>query len=318
MLGTGTMGAPIARNLLRAGFEAAVWNRTAGRAEPLAGDGALVAETPAEAVDGADFVITMLADLGAVVETMEDENGAFGAMDPDAIWLQLSTVGVAGATWLGQLAAEHDLDYIDAPVVGTREPAEKGELVILASGPEELRPYCRPVFDAIGRDTRWLGAAGLGSRLKMVVNMWLLALTDAAAEGIALAEALGLDPREFLEAVRGGASDAPYLHMKGEAMIARSFEPSFKLALAAKDARLVLEAAGRAGIEPAVARATRDAFARAVELGYGDEDIAAVYYATAESDDRSTRDTSGWPSPEPMTTSTDASGSGSTGSDPSM
>ncbi len=259
----------------------------------------------------------MLAGLDAVVETMEDENGAFGAMDPDAIWLQLSTVGVAGATWLGELAAEHDVDYVDAPVLGTREPAENGELVILASGPDELRPYCKIVFDAIGKETRWLGPAGLGSRLKMVVNMWLLALTAAAAEGIALAEALGLDPREFLEAVHGGPIDSPYLQMKGAAILARSFDPSFKLELAAKDARLVLEAAGRAGLEPAVARATRDAFARAVALGYGDEDMAAVYFATAQTDYRSTRETSGWPSPAPMTTSTDASGSGSTGSAPS-
>jgi 3-hydroxyisobutyrate dehydrogenase len=285
VLGTGTMGRPIAQNLVRTGFVVRVWNRTREKAEPLAEMGAIVAATPAEAADEAHFVITALTDLDAVVEVMEEQDGAFGSMDPDAIWLQLSTVGVEGAAWLGQLAAEHGIAYVDAPVLGTREPAEQGELVILASGPEELRKWCAPVFDAIGKETRWLGAAGLGSRLKMVVNMWLLSVTEAAAESVALAEALGVDPREFLDAVRGTPIDTPYLHIKGEAILERDLEPSFKLRLAAKDARLVLEAAGRAGIEPRVARAARDSFLRAMNLGHADDDMAATYFATALPED---------------------------------
>jgi 3-hydroxyisobutyrate dehydrogenase len=281
VLGTGTMGGPIAQNLVRTGFVVRVWNRTREKAEPLAEMGATVAATPAEAADEAHFIITTLTDLDAVVEVMEEQDGAFGSMDPDAIWLQLSTVGVEGAAWLGQLADEHGIAYVDAPVLGTREPAEQGELVILASGPDELRKWCAPVFDAIGRETRWLGAAGLGSRLKMVVNMWLLSVTEAAAESVALAEALGVDPREFLDAVRGTPIDTPYLHIKGEAILARDLEPSFKLRLAAKDARLVLEAAGRAGIEPRLARAARDSFLRAMNLGHGDDDMAATYFATS-------------------------------------
>jgi 3-hydroxyisobutyrate dehydrogenase len=317
VLGLGTMGDPIARNLVRTGFVVRVWNRTREKAEPLARMGAFVADTAAEAADGAHFVVTMLTDLDAVLETMEGERGALGSMDPDAIWLQLSTVGVDGAAWLAQLAGEHGVAYIDAPVLGTREPAEKGELVILAAGPDELRTWCAPVFDAIGKETHWLGAAGNGSRMKMVVNMWLLALTEAAAESVALAEALDVDPREFLDIMRGSPTDAPYLHIKGEAILDRNLEPSFKLRLAAKDARLVLEAAGRTGIEPRVLRATRDSFLRAIALGHGDDDMAATYFATAKDDYRSTRATSGWPSPAPMTTSTDRSGSGSTGSSPS-
>ena len=316
VLGTGTMGEPIARNLVRTGFVVHVWNRTREKAEPLADMGATVAGTPAEAADGAHFVLTMLTDLDAVLEVMEEAHGAFGAMDSDAIWLQMSTVGVDGAAWLGQLAAEHGVGYVDAPVLGTRAPAEKGELVVLASGPDELRRWCEPVFEAIGKETRWLGAAGIGSRMKMVVNMWLLAVTEAAAESVAFAEALGVDPREFLDVVRDSPIDTPYLHMKGEAILDRDLEPSFKLRHAAKDARLVLDAAGRAGIEPRSIRAARDAFLRAIVLGHGDDDMAATYFATAKDDYRSTRATSGWPSSAPMTRSTDASGSGSTGSSP--
>lgn len=282
VLGTGTMGGPIARNLVRTGFSVRVWNRTREKAEPLAEMGATVAGTPAAAAMDADFVLTMLSDLDAVAETMEEENGALGAMGPDAIWLQLSTVGVDGAQWLGQLAAEHGVAYVDAPVVGTREPAEKAELVILASGPDELRDLCAPVFDAIGRETRWLGAAGLGSRLKMVVNMWLLAVTEAGAECIALAEGLGVDPHEFLETVRSTPLDTAYLHLKGEAILERDLEPSFKLRLAAKDSRLVLEAAARAGVDARMARALHESFLRAMNLGHGDDDMAATYFATAK------------------------------------
>jgi 3-hydroxyisobutyrate dehydrogenase len=172
--------------------------------------------------------------------------------------------------------------YVDAPLLGTKEPAEKGELVILASGPAELRARCQPVFDAIGKSTRWVGEAGAASRLKMVANMWLLAVTEAVAEALALAEGLGLDPREFLATMEGSQIDTPYLHIKGEKMLERSFEPSFKLRLAAKDASLVLEAGEQAGVDLALARVALGKFSRAVELGHGDEDMAATYFASAK------------------------------------
>jgi 3-hydroxyisobutyrate dehydrogenase len=280
VLGTGTMGAPIARNLLEAGFDVRVWNRTRAKAEPLGDAGATVCDTPAEAVGGAAFVLTAVADADAIVETME-EDGGLAAMQDDAIWIQLATVGVAAADELAERAAERGVAYVDAPVLGTKAPAEQGELVVLASGREELRERCKPVFDAIGKETRWVGEAGAGSRLKMVTNMWLLTVTEAAAEAIALAEGLGLDPNDFLETMKGSQIDSPYLHIKGRAILARSLEPSFKLRLAEKDASLVLEAGDDAGVDLAAVRAAHDKFARAVELGHGDEDMAATYFATA-------------------------------------
>jgi 3-hydroxyisobutyrate dehydrogenase len=280
VLGTGTMGAPIARNLLSAGLDVRIWNRTRAKAEPLAEDGATVCETPAEAVRGAGFVLTTLADADTVTEVLE-EDGVLGATEDDAVWIQVATVGVEAADRLAELAAEHGVGYVDAPVLGTRAPAEKGELVVLASGPESLRTRCDRVFDAIGQKTVWLGPAGRGSRMKMVTNLWLLAVTVGAAEAIALAEGLGLDPRDFLETMRGTAIDTPYLHLKGEAILERSLEPSFRLELAAKDAGLVLDAARSAGAEARAAAAVHEAFERAVELGHGDEDMAAVYFAAA-------------------------------------
>jgi 3-hydroxyisobutyrate dehydrogenase len=268
VLGRGTMGEPMARNLERAGLDVRTWSPSSGGAA-------------ADAVRGADFVLTIVPDGDAVEETMFGDGGAATAMAEGAIWIQSSTVGVAAAERLGALAAEHGIAYVDAPVLGTKEPAEKGELVVLASGPEELRERCTVVFETIGRRTVWLGGAGAGSRMKLVTNNWLLALVEGAAETIALAEALGLDPSGFLEIVAGGALDSPYLQLKGQTIVQRRFEPSFRLELARKDAGLVLEAADAAGLQLLLTEAATAQFDRAIELGHGGEDMAAVYYAVA-------------------------------------
>jgi 3-hydroxyisobutyrate dehydrogenase len=275
VLGTGTIGEPVARNLADAGFDVRVWNRTREKAEPLARDGATVCDGAADAARGAELVLTLLADDDSTAETIEEVD-----FDADAGWIQSATVGVAGAERLGELAQEKNVAFVDAPVLGTRKPAEDGKLVVLASGADDALDRCAPLFDAIGGQTRRLGPVPNGSKLKMVTNLWLLAVTEGAAEAIALAEGLGLDPREFLATMEGSQIDTPYLHLKGEAMIDRRLEPSFRLELAAKDASLVLEAAERAGVEARVGRAVREAFERGVELGHGDEDMAAVYFAS--------------------------------------
>jgi 3-hydroxyisobutyrate dehydrogenase len=274
VLGTGTIGEPVARNLARAGFDVRVWNRTREKAEPLAQDGAVVCASAAEAAGGAELVLTVLADADATAETVEEVE-----FDGGAVWIQSATVGLDGAERLAELAQEKGVAFVDAPVLGTRKPAEEGKLVVLASGPDDALDRCEPLFDAIGGATRRLGPVPNGSKLKMVTNLWLLAVTEGAAEAIALAEGLDLDPREFLATMAGSQIDTPYLHLKGEAILDRKLEPSFKLELAEKDATLVLEAAARAGVEARVGRAVREAFERGVELGHGDEDMAAVYFA---------------------------------------
>jgi len=274
VLGTGTMGEPIARNLLRAGFDVRVWNRTREKAEQLAADGATVCDAAAEATRGAELVLTILADADSTAETVEKLE-----FDGGAVWVQSATTGVDGAERLAELAREKGVEFVDAPVLGTRKPAEDAKLVVLASGPDDALERAQPLFNAIGQETRRLGPAPNGSKLKMVTNLWLLAVTEGAAEAIALAEGLGLDPREFLATMKGSQIDTPYLHLKGEAMLERRLAPSFKLKHAEKDASLVLEAAQRAGVDVRVARAVREAFERGIELGHGDEDMAAVYFA---------------------------------------
>jgi 3-hydroxyisobutyrate dehydrogenase len=276
VLGTGIMGAPMARNLAAAGITVRVWNRSIDKARPLADDGAVVCRSPQEAADGADVVLTMLADADAVGSVVEGDDGPFtGEQSP--VWLQMSTVGIDGTERLASFAADRKLRFVDAPVLGTREPAEKGALTVLASGAENLRDHVQPVFDAIGSRTLWLGPAGQGSRLKLVVNSWVLALTSATAEAIALAQGLGLDPQRFLDTIEGGPLDVQYAHVKGDAMLRGEFPPAFPVDGAAKDARLILEAAAKAGVRARVADAVAAHMQAAVEAGYGREDMAAVW-----------------------------------------
>ena len=275
VLGTGTMGAGMARNLAAAGLPLRVWNRSPERAEALK-DVAQVASTPAEAVDGADLVLTMLWDAEAVAEVM---HRAAPALAPETIWVQTSTVGLDGVERLAAMAAEHRSVFVDAPVLGTRKPAEDGTLVVLASGPDEVRDRCTPVFDAIGSRTLWVGPAGAGSRLKLVVNSWVLTVVEGVAECMALADALGLDPALFLAALKGGGLDAPYVGAKGGMMVAGEYPASFTVEGAAKDAGLVMAAARSAGAQVGVLERIAEHFDRAVAAGLGDLDLAATYLA---------------------------------------
>ncbi len=274
VLGTGIMGEPIALNLLRSGITVRAWNRTRAKADPLAHDGALVCAEAAEAADGADVVITMLHDGDAVEQVMA---GVLPAMEEGAVWAQMSTVGIEGTGRLATLAHEREVPYVDCPVLGTRKPAEDGTLLVLASGPRDER--VQRVFDAIGSRTTWVGEGTEASRLKLVANSWVLALTAGVGEAIALAEALGLDPRLFLEAIEGGPLDSAYAQMKGGAIVRGEFAPSFKAITAAKDAALVASAGRAFGATPRVAEAVRDQFRRTVELEHGEQDMSAIYFA---------------------------------------
>jgi 3-hydroxyisobutyrate dehydrogenase len=211
---------------------------------------------------------------------MEGQDGALSAAEFGATWLQMSTIGIEGTERCATLADRHGLVLVDAPVVGTKKPAEEGKLTVLASGPDQARERCEPIFEAIGQKTVWLGEAGAGTRMKLVVNSWLLSLVEGLAETIAFAEGIDIDPAEFLETISGSPVDNPYAQMKGQMMIERSFEPSFKLELAAKDARLVLEAMERHDLELPMLEAIRSQLEEA-SREHGDKDMAAAFLASS-------------------------------------
>ncbi len=236
----GRMGLGMATNIAQSGFAVRAWNRTREKAEPLRKHGAQLCDTPAEAAEAARAIVTMLADGDAVLDALQGEHGALASAGEDCVWVQMSTIGERATERCIELAQQRGVGFVDAPVLGTQQPAAEGKLVVLASGPAELRERIQPIFDAVGRRTMWVGSAGAGSRLKLVTNAWIVSLVEGAAEAIALAEGLGLDPNLFLEAIDEGPLDAPYVGMKGKAMIERDFAPTFALRLATKDARLAV------------------------------------------------------------------------------
>jgi 3-hydroxyisobutyrate dehydrogenase len=277
ILGTGIMGAAMARNLLAEGMEVSAWNRSPEKAEPLTEDGAEVADSPADAARGADFLLTMLADADVVEEAVAGD--VLPALAEGGVWLQMSTVGEDGTKRLAETANEHGVDFVDAPVLGTRQPAEQGQLVVLASGPEEVRERSQQIFDAVGSKTVWLGEAGAGSRLKLVVNNWIVGLLGVLAETVALANSTGVDPARFLETIEGGPLGLPYAQLKGNMMIEDAFPTSFSARLARKDTGLVLDTAEANDLEMPIARAVAARFDEAIQAGHGEQDMAAIYRA---------------------------------------
>jgi 3-hydroxyisobutyrate dehydrogenase len=243
VLGTGTMGAGMVRSLVRAGVPVRMWNRDPAKAQALAGPSAAACDSPADAAQGADVVLTMLIDADSVADVIRR-----AAPAPGTIWLQCATVGIEGAERTIAIADELGLVLVDAPVMGTKKPAEDGQLVVMASGPEETRELLAPVFDAISRKVLWLGPAGAGSRLKLACNAWVFMLTAGVAQSVALARGLGVDPQNFLEVIDGGPLGAPYALVKGRNAIAGEYPVSFALSGAMKDNRLIRSALASAGL----------------------------------------------------------------------
>ncbi len=276
----GTMGMGMATNIAAAGLTLMAWNRTREKAEPLAQHGARIFDTPAQAAEQARVIVTMLADGDAVIDAMTGDDGALVSADEDCVWAQMSTIGEQATQRCIELAREHRVGFVDAPVLGTKQPAAEGKLVVMASGPDERRELVQPVFDAVAQRTMWVGEAGAASRLKLVTNAWIVAVVQGAAETIALAQGLDLDPRLFLDAIEGGPLDSPYVRMKCRAMIERDFTPTFALKHATKDAKLVSKSAHERELDLPVLDAIAQRMAQAVPE-HGDEDLSATYLSSA-------------------------------------
>jgi 3-hydroxyisobutyrate dehydrogenase len=277
VLGTGLMGAAMTRAMLRAGLEVTVWNRTAEKALPLAREGAAVAEGAEAAVRAADVVVTMLFDADAVERVMER---ALPVLPAGAVWAQCGTVGLDATGRLAEMAERRGVAFVDAPVLGTRMPAEEGRLIVLAGGDAGLREQVAPVFEAIGARTVWVGdRPGDGHRLKLVANSWVLSVTAATAQSVGLAARFGLDPRLFLDLIAGGALDCPYAQTKGRAMIEEEFSPAFTLEGAVKDAALIAGAMRAEGFDDRLMRALHAEFEAGAKAGHAAQDMAAVIHA---------------------------------------
>ena len=275
VLGVGTMGHGMAASALRAGLPTVVWDRTPERSHALTGLGAQVANTAGDAAARAGIVVTMLPDADAVMSIAMDQ-GMLDALSPDAIWVQMSTIGVAGIDRVAALVTTRRLDVtlLDAPVSGSKEPAEQGELTIFASGPDHARSRVTPLFDALGQRTVWVGPLGAGSRMKLVNNTLLAFKAEGLASSIAIAHRLGLDTSVVIEALGGEPLLSPWDTGKLQRMANGDYSAQFSLALALKDVHLALESVDTTRFE-AFASLARE-WERAVDRGLGGEDLTVV------------------------------------------
>lgn len=280
VLGLGTMGTAMAGSAIRAGIPLVVWNREAAATTPFSERGVEVAQSVPDAVADADVVITMVTNADAVI-SIADDQGLLSSLRPGAVWAQMSTIGVEGTDRIAAMMKEQRLDayFVDAPVSGSKVPAEQGTLVIFASGPDEARPRVGPVFDAIGRQTIWLGPAGKGSRMKLVNNVLLAFTAEGVANSLALADRLGLDRNSVIEAFDGSPLVSPWESAKFRRIAKDDFSAEFALALALKDADLALSQGGADRF--AVLAALAKEWTAIVDRGLGQDDLTVVTKALA-------------------------------------
>jgi 3-hydroxyisobutyrate dehydrogenase len=281
VIGTGIMGSAMARNLVAAGLPTTVWDRSKSATVPLSEAGASVAASVTEAVRGARVVITMLPTAEIVSASLLDD-GVSDAFAAGAVLAQMGTIGLPGTTGLMSSLAKlrPDVMFVDAPVSGSKGPAESGQLLVLASGPPQARPIVSPAFDAIGRKTVWLGEAGQGTRMKLVVNAYMSVLIEGVAEALVLARRLGIDAAQLQEVIEGGPLDAPIADAKLHKMGTGDFAPEFPLEWALKDINLAIDAADDSPLP--LLQALSAQWQAAVEAGHGREDISAAVLALGD------------------------------------
>jgi 3-hydroxyisobutyrate dehydrogenase len=275
VLGTGIMGAAMARSLARDGHEVAVWNRTASRAEAVAAEGITACGAIADALLDAEVVFTMLFDTASVLDVTGEIVGALGE---DAVWAQSTTVGPDGMRRITDAAGPVAQRLLDAPVLGTKQPAEDGKLTVLVSGPLAAVERARPAFDAVGARTLELGdRLGDASALKLAANSWVASICAATAQAMGLAEAQGLEPGLFLEAIKGSAVDSVYAQAKGSVIAKRSWEdPAFALDSVVKDVGLMVQAAHESGFPDELLTTVLGLYEKASQRGLGGADMSAV------------------------------------------
>ncbi|ADW73800.1 6-phosphogluconate dehydrogenase NAD-binding protein [Rahnella aceris] len=278
VLGLGAMGHAFAANLIKKGFNTRIWNRTASRGDDLVKAGATRGRTPRETAEGADVVITMLSDGKTSLDVYQGDNGLLAGLKQGGIIAQMGTLGVDATESLMALikTLRPDVVFFDAPVSGTKAPAEQAQIVVLASGDREAGAAIEPVFAAISKATKWLGEAGRASKMKLVVNAWLIAMMEGIAETTQLAEALGFTPDDLWNVLEGGPLAAPYIRGKMEMFKSGDYTPQMQLTWALKDINLALEAGSN--LELPVMKRISQTWQGAVDGGYGGKDLAVVYH----------------------------------------
>ncbi len=276
VLGLGTMGMGMARNLLKAGFAVTAYNRTRAKAEPLAGEGARVAATPAEAAKDADAVISMVADDAASREAWTGNDGALSAMQPGAIAIECSTVTPAWVAELNELCKAKQIKLLDAPVTGSKPQAEAGKLSFLAGGDAETLEKARPILGAMGQAVYHVGHLGSGARLKLINNFLCGAQLASLAEAMVWIERSGLDRTQALDFLTKAAPGSPLLTGMSARMVQATYEVNFLLPLMQKDMQYAQADAKTLGVDLKSAALVESRLEDALRAGLAEKDMSAI------------------------------------------
>jgi len=277
-IGLGNMGSAIARNLIKAGHNLTVYNRTRGRAETFASLGASIAETPAEAAKDREVLITMLADDAAVQSVIFSPGNAIAALSPGAVHISMSTISVGLSRRLNESHRERHQQYVAAPVFGRPDAAAVAKLFVVAAGQADQIQRCRPLFEAIGQRTFSVGEeAEAANVIKLAGNFLLTTVIESLGEAFAFGRKSGVDPQVFLDILSNSLFPAPVYRSYGSMIASDRFEPAgFKLPLGMKDNRLLLAAAEEARVPMPMASLIRDRFVAALAQGLDEADWAAI------------------------------------------
>ena len=283
-IGLGNMGTGMARNLLRAGHHVVVYNRTSGKAQALAADGARIAATPADCCRDSEAVFTMLSDDSAAESAVFGEDGVAGALAPGAVHVSSSTIGTAMARRLAAAHAARGQEYLSAPVFGRPEAAESAKLIVVVAGPAGPIARCRPLFEAIGRQTFEVGPEPWqANALKLCGNFMLASMLESFGEAVACLRKARVDPQVFLDAIVALFGSPVYANY-GRMVVEERFEPAgFALRLALKDVRLVLETAQEVVAPMPVASLVRDRLLSAMALDQANLDWSSIAKVSARS-----------------------------------
>ncbi len=269
-IGTGTMGKPMARNLLRAGFRVIAYNRTRARAEELQRDGATIVETPSEAAAEADVVITIVSDTPDVRAVILGPGGIAETVRSGSVVIDMSTISPRVTREIASELERRGVEMLDAPVSGGEKGAIEGTLSIMVGGRQDVFERCRPVFEAMGKKLVYCGDHGKGQLTKLCNQIAIVSNLVAAAEAVAFARKAGLDPMVMVEAVGAGAASSWVIQVLGPKMVTHDFAPGFMVKLQQKDMRLVMEAASELSISLPGAALAHQLFAAVEADGNGD------------------------------------------------
>jgi 3-hydroxyisobutyrate dehydrogenase len=275
-LGMGLMGSRMARNLLRKGFPVTVWNRTRSRAEALVADGARVAGTPSEVMAEVDVACTCLSTPAVLEEAVAGKEGLFTRARAGQLLIDFSTVSPDLSRSLESRGRALGVDFVEAPVTGSKNGAEKGTLLLMVGGTLEAVARCAPIFAAVGEKAIHCGPVGAAAQVKLAGNALIASMLQGLGEGMLLAAKAGVDPAKLLEVVQASGFRSPYFEFKGGALLRRDFSTHFAIDLMHKDLGLFLDAAAAHRVPTPLAAAVREVYALARAAGKGEQDIGAV------------------------------------------